>query len=159
MRTRNVLLLISAALVLTACGGGSGGGSSNNPGTSKSDLPSGYIFDYDKNGTESLVAVDPTDPSIRYTIQAANSYRFIDTVFTTTSFDQATRTATGLRVAAIVYESGGKLFKVSETKPGPPSLVQISSANGINACSEAWTNSPPTESDNSYIVVQRVDQA
>lgn len=153
VRTTTAILFTGAGLMLSACGGG-GGGSSNSPSTPFGDLPSGYIFDYDKNGAKSLVAVDPTDPSIRYTVQAANTYHFVDYVPTTTSFDQATRTATAARIAAIVYESGGKLFKVSDTKLGPPIPVQISSASGINACPESWTNAPPTSSENSYIVIQ-----
>ncbi len=153
MKTISAILLVSASLLLTACGGG-GGGSSNNPSTSVGDLPSGYIFDYDKNGAKSLVAVDPTDPSIRYMVRATGTYRIIDRILSGSSFDQTTQTVSGAHVAALVYESGGNIFKVADTKPGTPTPVQISSASGVDPCSEVWTNAPPTDQDIAYIVVQ-----
>lgn len=154
MRITNCMLLFSAGLFITACGGGGGGGGSNNPGAPIGDLPSGYIFDYDETGQKSLVAVDATNPSLRFTVQAPSTYRVIEDILSAATFDAATQTVTGARVAALVYESGGRLFKLADTKPGSPTPVQISSASGISACPESWSNSPPTNSDTSYIVVQ-----
>ena len=153
MKNTQSLIFTALCVLISACGGG-GGASGPVSGGTTADLPSGFIFDYDDDGRTNLVAVDPQNPTIRHTVQSAGTYHIVDDIFTADTFDETTQSVTGARVGALLYESGGKLYKVLNTKSGAPIPIQVSSASGLATCPESWTNNTPTNLSASYVVVQ-----